>query len=65
MRLTILGLLLCTGIPAFCQSGTPPARDFGKLPPGWPLQTLHRRGCSSSPSYQPHAAWTMRKLIRK
>jgi hypothetical protein len=50
MRLTILGLLLCTGVPAFCQSGapapaspyasgslvaTPPARDFSKLPPGW------------------------------
>jgi hypothetical protein len=50
MRLTILGLLLCTGIPAFCQSGTsappnpdapgslvmtPPAREFAHLPPGW------------------------------
>jgi hypothetical protein len=46
MRLTILGLLLCTGIPAFCQSGTPPALDFSKLPPGWrpanvaPLNTI-------------------------
>ncbi len=50
MRFAILGLLLCAGTTAFCQStapspatpswqnplvATPPARDFSKLPPGW------------------------------
>jgi hypothetical protein len=38
---------------------------FRKLPPGWHPTSLHRRKCSSSPRYQPHAAWTMRKLIRR
>ena len=50
MRFAVLGLLLCAGTTAFCQSTspspatpswqtplvvTPPARDFSKLPPGW------------------------------
>jgi hypothetical protein len=50
MRCAILGLLLCAGTTALCQSTapspatplwqappvvTPPTRDFSKLPPGW------------------------------
>jgi hypothetical protein len=50
MRFAVLGLLLCAGTTAFCQSTspypatpswqtplvvTPPPRDFSKLPPGW------------------------------